>query len=286
MMQRFCAQRIIHGKLAGTDGEHRVVAHSTDWPAASGVPKSVGTPVASNFEGACSLDWHAVGTTHWLALSWCENGPRITNRAFFQAHHVMARPEEFAPVLPLLPTMVARMREIPIFSVVETALPPFVFDYEAEAFTHGVDEAWFQRHWHNLATVLVALFHSGSICIRSNFTVEAKTQIIAALMMILPPHLRSQLTFSTDEFARRPYWRRLTFSPNHCATMTLTWPDSPSDLDPPTHSAHPLVTRFGRIFASDGLAAVAAEANHVEYRSLAFAAPRALPRLFRTHRAR
>jgi hypothetical protein len=268
-MSRFRAERLIYGKLAGIDREHLVVGQSVHWPSEGGVPKCVGLPGDSSFQGACSLDWHQCGKERMLALSWCEPGPRITSRDFFQVHHLVARPDEFAHVLPFLPAIVAWMRQIPIFFEIDLALPPFVFDDSSCAMVSATDEVWFRQHWHGLSAVLTALLGSEAVYIRSNANVGENIKIIAGLMLIIPPHLRAHLTFSTDEYALRPYRRRVTFSPNNWAASKIDWQACLTN-DPRHSVTHPLVAEFGSMLAKDGLVALLAETRRPEYRHLSF----------------
>lgn len=268
-MDCFRAERLIYGKLAGMDREYEVVGQSVHWPSAGGVPKCVGFPGDVDFAGACSLDWHPCPTEHLLALSWCEPGPRITRRDFFQVHHLVARPAEFAHVLPFLPEIVAQMRQIPIFYASNLTLPSFVFEYAPGAVLSAENEAWFRHHWFGLSLVLTALFADKSVFIRNYANVEENLKIIAGLMLILPLYLRAHMTFSTDEFARRPYKRRVTFSHNNGADVEVDWQSGL--LRGHDHSVtHPVVTKWGRILAQDGLTAMLDDTRRSERHYLSF----------------
>ena len=266
-MVRFRAERLIYGKLIGTDREHMVVGQSVHWPSEGGVPKCVGSPGDSNLTGACSLDWHPCGIESLLALSWCEPGPRITSRDFYQVHHLVARPDAFAQALPFLPDIVAQMRDIPTFDRVNHALPPFVLDYPALINFSTAEEAWFCCHWNGLAAILTALLSTQSVFIHSNASIEENLKIITNLMRILPSHLRAQLTFSTDDYARRPYRRSVTFSHNNRADVTIDWQTClTSKLSDST--IHPVVANLGMILTKDGLTELLAQTCRMEYGQL------------------
>lgn len=276
LMSSFRAERMIYGKLAGMDREHSVVAHSAQWPIEWGAPKGVGMPAGADFRGACSLEWYHAGTKRLLALSWCEIGPRITRRDFVQAHHLVADPQMFAQALPFLPEVVAQMRQIPIFDRFNPALAPFVFELPTSPTAGAAGEEWFHIHWRSLTSILTALLRGNSVFVHTRAPVEDKLQILAALMRILPAHLRAGLTFSTDEFGRRPYPRWLTFSHHHCATTVVMWEDSCSYVQSPA----PLDSwsdNFGRILAGQGMAALIAELARPQYRTLGIGLAADLP---------
>jgi hypothetical protein len=111
------------------------------------------------------------------------------------------------------------------------------------------------------------------VFIHNDADIEENLKIIAGLMIILPPHLRAHLTFSTDEYAERPYWRRITFAHNNWADVTIDW-QTASPEHPSHASVHPLAAGLGRVLATEGIGSLLGEIRRPEYRRLSFDVPR------------
>jgi hypothetical protein len=113
------------------------------------------------------------------------------------------------------------------------------------------------------------LLEGNPVFIRGRNQVEEKINVIAGLMLVLPPHLRTHLTFATEDFAPRPCWRRVTFAPNRWASVQLDWHGC-SRTTPSQNTVHPLVSEWGAVFAKNGLAALLDDTQDPRHRSLAF----------------
>lgn len=258
MTGRLIAERLIYGKLAGQDREHMVVAHSSGWPDKCGVPRSIGSPQGAGFRGGCALDWYQAPSRLLLALSWCEPGPRTGGRDFYQVQYLVALPEMMAPALPHLPALVRELRTIPMLAETNWELPLLAFAYDDNETVDSSTKNWLCHHWFRIAAVLSALLAGRSVSIHGCTDMEDQIRILGALMWVLPPHLRVHLTFSTAEFAPRPYWRRVTFSPRHRASHALDWQrctQTPTEPIP----LHPVVAKWGDVLHRDGMAALRAE---------------------------
>ena len=81
-------------------------------------------------------------------------------------------------------------------------------------------------------------------------------RIVAALMGLLPPARRTDLTFATEEFGRKPSARRLTFDCRPLTGPVLIWEEGwMQGVSTPVVAAY--AAELGILFARGGLAAVA-----------------------------